>query len=135
LAPDSITSNKLTVGLVTGIHIQPQSIHGYHLKEGTIKACHLENPEMAADKGRVLQQFGMASFQFTALDEVVEVEVQLEQPYANDQYSVVAMSNHTACYTVLKEQTTQSATIQVVRTKFSPEPSGIVTWIAMGDKS
>jgi hypothetical protein len=87
------------------------------------------------EDANTLQQFGMVPFEFAAHDEFVEVEVHLDQPYANAQYAFVAMGNHPSCYTVLKEQTAKTALFQVVRAKFSPSPQGMVTWIAIGEKA
>jgi hypothetical protein len=63
------------------------------------------------------------------------VEVVFEEPFATPSFVLVAMTNHTACYPVLKAQTESSAVIEIVRTKFTPEPSGVVNWIAMGTRA
>ncbi len=45
------------------------------------------------------------------------------------------MTNHPACYAVLKGQSVKSAIIQIVNTKFSPELNGVMTWISIGEKA
>jgi hypothetical protein len=91
-------------------------------------------PELAAQATTVspLQQFGAAPFRIGLEEDSVEVAVKLPQAYSDDRYSIVAMTNHPACYAVLKEQAAGSAVIEVVRTRLCPAFDGMITWIALG---
>ncbi|MCY9543310.1 WIAG-tail domain, partial [Paenibacillus alvei] len=79
-----------------------------------------------------LQQFGTVPFSFRDLDEMIELRISFDEPYQNKNYVLVAMTNHSACYAVMKSQSTDHAIIEIMRTRISPHPNGLVSWIAIG---
>jgi hypothetical protein len=82
-----------------------------------------------------IQQFGISAFNFGPQDEKVELSIVLDQPFASANYVVVAMTNHEAYCAVLKEQTPEQAVVTILRTRFSPQPTGFVHWIAIGEQA
>ncbi|MNI77463.1 hypothetical protein D3C73_1337580 [compost metagenome] len=60
------------------------------------------------------------------------MEILLEDVFEGTNYVLVAMTNHPACYAVLKEQTPDKALVELVRTRMSSDIVGAVNWIATG---
>jgi hypothetical protein len=48
---------------------------------------------------------------------------------------ITAMTNHPACYAIVKQKQKDSAILSVVRSRFSPEQHGVINWIAIGKKA
>lgn len=80
----------------------------------------------------MLQQFGLCPFQLKLEDESMELTIPLEEPFPDAQYTLVATTDHPACYASIKEKKTDSVTIQIIRTRFSPELGGVINWNAVG---
>jgi hypothetical protein len=81
----------------------------------------------------IVQQFGTAPFTFGAKDEKTEITISFEQPFANDHYALTAITTHTACYVVLRERRDKEAVLEIIRTRYTPELSGSISWIGIGD--
>lgn len=62
-----------------------------------------------------------------------QVKVEFEEPFANPNFVIVAMTNHSAFYATLSEQTQESAVITISRLKESHVHYGFVMWIAIGN--
>lgn len=136
LSNQSITSEKLATEAVRSYHITHESIHPEHIVNESLTEEKLSFNPVQTVKGstNTLQQCGIVPFEFTDQDETVEIVVQLDEPYFDENYVLVAMTNHPACYSVLNELTQSTAVIRITRHKFTPKPYGIVHWIAMGRK-
>ncbi|MNC40733.1 hypothetical protein D3C75_894600 [compost metagenome] len=80
-----------------------------------------------------LQQFGMSAFLLLSHESSAELTISFDQPYLNNHYVLVAMTNNPSYYVTLKEQTTDSAVVMVTRLSYSPVNYGYVTWIAIGN--
>ncbi|MDQ0168093.1 WIAG-tail domain, partial [Bacillus horti] len=145
LADQSVTEQKLGDLAVTSSKIRPASIHAHHLQGQIIANQHLMDgsitfpklafqPVISQDKsGPSIQQYGVVPFEFTDHSEdAIEILVQLNQPFADEHYVIVANTNHQDFYAVIVEQTNLSALIKVVRLKASNTMNGLVNWIAMG---
>ena len=81
----------------------------------------------------VMQQFGIQPFTFGAKDEKTEIAVKFSQPFASDLYAITAITSHTACYVVLKERREEEAVLEIIRTRYTPELTGAISWIAIGN--
>ncbi|WP_202080639.1 WIAG-tail domain, partial [Caldalkalibacillus salinus] len=115
-------------------HLAQGIVQQKHVADGAITKDKLSfNPIQTGAKNRqTLQQCGILSFEFEEEGETVDVTVPLDEAYADEDYVIVAMTNHPACHCVIKEQTTETATITITRHKFTPKPNGIFHWIAIG---
>lgn len=122
---------------VSGAKLAEGSVGEMQLAKGAVSEAKLSFTALQTvnSKSRQLQQFGLHPFHFEVQDESVEIQIPFEQPFADAFYVVVAMTNHTACYTVVKQKAPDFVTLQVVRSKFSPEPYGIINWLAVGTKA
>ncbi|MCG7213029.1 WIAG-tail domain [Paenibacillus mucilaginosus] len=79
-----------------------------------------------------LQQFGLSLFLLPVEVVKVEVGVTFDRPFLDENYSLVATTSHQDCYAVIKSKGRESAILEIVRSRFSPECQGFVNWIAMG---
>jgi hypothetical protein len=59
-------------------------------------------------------QCGAFSFRFPAMQEICQLEITLGLPYPDTSYVLVAMTNHPACYAVLKELHPDRAIVELV---------------------
>jgi hypothetical protein len=135
IASQAVQSGHIAPEAVDGVHIRPGSIAGGHLQDGAVTERQLAfAPVIAASGGATLQQFGFVPFRFEVHDETVDVDVVLNEAYASADYAIVANTNHPACYATVKERFLDRAVLTVVRTKFFPQPEGIIIWIALGPK-
>ncbi|MDF2671484.1 MAG: WIAG-tail domain, partial [Paenibacillus sp.] len=136
LADEAVTASHLADNSVTAKAIAANCVKSEHIAEGTISADKLDfSPiQTVPSSQKTLQQFGLAPFKFGPHEEKVEISIQLEQPFASSSYVIVAMTNHEAYCAVLKEQTADMAILTILRMRFSPEPSGLVHWIAVGQQ-
>jgi hypothetical protein len=108
-------------------------VQSQQLAEGAVTPAQLSfTPVQSAQKAPTLQQFGLAAFQLRMEEEFVDLRIHFDQPFADVDYALVAMTNQTACYSVVQEKQKDYAIIQMVRFKFSPELHGFVNWIAIG---
>jgi hypothetical protein len=155
LAFESVHSEHIANEAISTEHISEQSITTEHIQEEAISTELLRNQSVTADKlanqsvtseklnfnpvqtkrsqGRTIQQFGMVPFNFSNYEEQVEVTITFDEAYSNVEYAIVGMTNHNACYPVLKEKTRTSAILQIIRNKVTPHPVGMLTWIAIGE--
>jgi hypothetical protein len=86
-------------------------------------------------EGGELQQYGLISFEFTPDNEVIDITVNFEEPFEEDQYVLVATTNQAECYAVVCEKTRGAAVIRIIRNSLSPFFNGVVNWIAFGKKT
>ncbi|OFW79412.1 MAG: hypothetical protein A2201_08460 [Alicyclobacillus sp. RIFOXYA1_FULL_53_8] len=77
----------------------------------------------------------MCPFQFLSDSETLVIAIELPEPFANDNFVVVAMTNQPDCYAVLTDKTSQTVTLTVVRRELLVDLNGVIHWIAIGDKS
>ncbi|WP_171909277.1 WIAG-tail domain [Paenibacillus sp. GP183] len=133
----SIDGSKLAIGSVYGEHLALGSISGSKLTEGSVDESKLsfQTIQLPASRSNTVQQFGLASFEFKVQDEFVDVQIYFDDAFADLNYVLIATTNHTACYAVVKQKSTNYAILSVVRTRFSAEIYGIINWIAMGTKA
>ncbi|WP_415837179.1 WIAG-tail domain [Paenibacillus phoenicis] len=75
----------------------------------------------------------MVPFLLKPHEEEATVKIKFESPFASSNYVVVAMTNHPAYYTSLKEQSPGSAVITISKLKDTSVNYGIVTWMAIGN--
>lgn len=137
IAPRAVGTVQLKENAIASAHIQPASVLGHHLQARSIPETALAFSPVQGPSGSpsAKQLFGATAFAFKAQDEQIELTISFSEPLGSDEFAIVAMTNHPACYASLKERTKQSATFYIVRTKFCPAPSGTLTWIAIGAKS
>ena len=57
-----------------------------------------------------------------------------DEPFANSEYVFVATTDQTSCYVVIKSKAPESVQVTIIRTRISPEPQGLINWIAIGSK-
>ncbi|SFK72419.1 hypothetical protein SAMN03159341_101273, partial [Paenibacillus sp. 1_12] len=81
------------------------------------------------------QQFGLCSFLMRVEEETVNIQVQFDEPFTDEQYALVVTTDQTNSYGVIQQKKCDSAIIQIVRSRYSPQLEGIVNWIAMGRTS
>lgn len=94
------------------------------------------NPlEISASKQKQFQQYGLQSFTFLMQDVLVEVKITFDEQFADTHYIFVAMTNHPACYSFIKNKSKDHYIIQLSRSKFSPELTCFINWIAVGTRS
>ncbi|WP_220483298.1 WIAG-tail domain, partial [Paenibacillus thiaminolyticus] len=139
-----VTSRHIGKGEVTGQHIAAGSIRTEHLEEGilnsivlqpgtvTPESCSFVPVRTAMPRAGALQQFGMSAFLLQGETDRVDVRIAFDEPFPNNQYVLVAMTNHPECHAVLKSQATHSAVLEIHRRDPQSQPFGCVSWIAIG---
>ncbi|MNW54500.1 hypothetical protein D3C74_321020 [compost metagenome] len=144
LSPDSVGADHLKQGSVWSNHLRNEAVQGEHLGseavgsrhigQGAVNVEHLGFTPVEAVSGQpALQQFGMCAFLLLGHESSAELTITFEQPYLNNHYVLVAMTNNPSYYVTLKEQTAESAIVMVTRLSYSPVNYGYVTWIAIGN--
>ncbi|MDP4098369.1 WIAG-tail domain [Paenibacillus sp. P96] len=150
LAPGSVDSNHLQSSSVLERHITPGAITGDALREGTVQMSHLADEVQASiqelhEKVELLhptneashpqpamQQFGRIPFFIHGTAEVTEVSVTFDEPFSSPNYTLVAMTNHSAFYAVLKSQSPASAVLEIAKLRRTDQNFGLISWIAIG---
>ncbi|MDF2938865.1 MAG: hypothetical protein K0Q90_4238, partial [Paenibacillaceae bacterium] len=117
----AVNSTKLANGAVDGIKLAKGAVEEEHLSPFLQKKLQ----QVAAGP-----QCGAFPFTFPSLQETCQLEIILGRPFADNKYVLVAMTNHPACYAVLKELHPDRAIIELVRTKISGDIPGVVSWMA-----
>jgi hypothetical protein len=78
-------------------------------------------------------QCGTAAFSIAEYERETEVEVPLDFPFAHEGYVVVAMTDQSGCWSVLRERRAASFTLVVQRDgTVGSRVEGTVFWIGMG---
>ncbi|WP_370639152.1 WIAG-tail domain [Cohnella sp. REN36] len=90
---------------------------------------------VAASLPGVGMRFGHAPYRFEGNEEQLELVVTFNEPFADDEYALVAMSDHPSCVCALQQKAPSSAVLTVVRTRFTPAPQGAIQWIAVGRRA
>ncbi|MNI41821.1 hypothetical protein D3C73_960840 [compost metagenome] len=141
---DSVGADHLKQGAVHSHHLGNEVVQGQHLGSGAVGSRHIEQgavqvghlgftPVEAGSGQPALQQFGMCAFLLLGHESSAELTISFEQPYLNNHYVLVAMTNNPSYYVTLKEQTTDFAVVVITKLSFSPINYGYVTWIAIGN--
>lgn len=116
-----------------GSRLQPESIGSEHLAAGTVTPEHLSfQPVQTVGVRTTVQQFGISPFLLSLEDELTEVVLIFDRPFADNNYVLVASTDQTNTYAVIQQKEPDGAILEVVRSKFSPELQGMVNWIAIG---
>ncbi|MGF9826659.1 WIAG-tail domain, partial [Brevibacillus agri] len=84
--------------------------------------------------GTTLQQFGFVPFRIPAQRQTADVTVRVPLPYADTHYCLVAMTNQAGVSVSLKYTKRTSAVLTVFRHETEQEDSGVLQWIAVGEK-
>ncbi|TDF97551.1 WIAG-tail domain [Paenibacillus piri] len=145
IAAGAVNGEHLVNDSIDGLHVRQESLSGYHLLPGSITLLHLDRGLQARlQTARALmtsahtqlsitaQQYGLSMFKMSFEDENIYLTVTFEQPFADEEYVLVATTDHETCFAVVEEKRRDSATIRIVRTKFTSELRGNVNWIAIG---
>ncbi|MMZ63873.1 hypothetical protein D1872_261580 [compost metagenome] len=74
----------------------------------------------------------MCPFLLSRNETSADVTVMFEEPYPNEHYVLVAMTNQPAYYVTIKEQSRELAVVEITRLKESHFNYGYITWIAIG---
>jgi hypothetical protein len=82
-----------------------------------------------------LQLAGTDSFSLGSEEEFTEVVITLPEPFADDSYVLVAMTDRPECYAVSGAKSRAAATVRIVRAKPGAEVKGTVQTIAFGPKA
>ena len=105
------------------------------LQDGSIRAEKLDfTPIRSTNKQAVVQQFGLMSYNFAGQGEQMDSNIIFDEPFANSEYVFVATTDQTSCYVVIKSKAPESVQVTIIRTRISPEPQGLINWIAIGTK-
>ncbi|MCL6443465.1 MAG: WIAG-tail domain [Alicyclobacillus sp.] len=146
LADGAVTDRKLARHSVTADHLVNACVRTEHLALASVTTDHLADGCVSAEKigfGVVRtsashlntdQESGIRTFDFLEEQHRLNVTIQFETPFANEDYVVVAMTNHPDCYAVLKEKALNNATITIVRKTTDMGFHGAIHWIAIGQK-
>ncbi|MFB5679246.1 WIAG-tail domain, partial [Paenibacillus terreus] len=79
-----------------------------------------------------LQQFGRIPFLMHGNSDTTEVTITFDEPFSNPNYTLVAMTNHSAFYAVMKSQSSVSAVLEIAKLRRTDQNFGIISWIAIG---
>ncbi|KPV58043.1 hypothetical protein QJ48_18890, partial [Paenibacillus sp. A3] len=116
-----------------GIQLQPESVGSEQLAAGAVTPEHLSfQPVQTVGVRTTVQQFGLSPFLLNLEDELTEVVLIFDRPFADNNYVLVASTDQTNTYAVIQQKEPDGAILEVVRSKFSPELQGVVNWIAIG---
>jgi hypothetical protein len=133
----ALTPEKIALSAINGGHIADEAIASEHISAGSIRLHHLSKefvPLALGQRALTLELFGVVPFHFAAKEKRIEVVVEFNQAFADENYAIVAMTSDPTCYAVLKERTREAALIELIRTRLSPEAHSIMTWVAMGKR-
>ncbi|NEN86135.1 WIAG-tail domain, partial [Paenibacillus elgii] len=130
---DAVTAQISEADVTAGGQLQPESVRSEHLAAGAVTPEHLSfQPVQTVGVRTTVQQFGMSPFLLKLEDELTEVVLIFDRPFADNNYVLVASTDQTNTYAVIQQKEPDGAIIEVVRSKFSPELQGVVNWIAIG---
>ncbi|WP_244863792.1 WIAG-tail domain [Paenibacillus cisolokensis] len=133
LSDRAVLSAHLSEGIVGSEHIGSEAVCGSHIRERSVQFQHLAyQPVATASKEAALQQFGLCDYEFAGQSEQTDIPIKFEIPFLSEQYSIIATTDHPACYATIKEKRPDGAVLCIVRTRFGPEPKGTVNWVAIG---
>ena len=145
LSDGSVTGAKLARGSVTAEHFAPDVLLGASVisSSRTVNNCRMGRfaaekldftPIRSTNKQAVVQQFGLMSYNFAGQGEQMDSNIIFDEPFANSDYVFVASTDQTSCYVVIKAKAPESVQVTIIRTRISPEPQGLINWIAIGTK-
>ncbi|MFC5648070.1 WIAG-tail domain, partial [Paenibacillus solisilvae] len=142
LSDGSVTSAKLAPGSVKAEHLASdvfgvtsvgQRLESEQLQDGSICAAKLDfTPIRSTAKQTAVQQFGLAAYNFAGQGELLDCTITFDEPFSNANYVFVATTDQTSCYAVIKAKTPEAVQVTIIRTRISPEPKGLINWIAIG---
>jgi len=145
LADGSVSGSKLEAGSVTGEHLADGSVSGSKLKAGSVTSEHLAAGSVSEEKlaftpvagpwPGVGVLFGNQSYAFQGGNETMKLIVSFPGAFADNSYTLVAMSDHPACNCILAEKRPHEAELIIYRTRLGPDPQGAIQWIALGSKA
>ncbi|MOA10909.1 hypothetical protein D3C78_1308180 [compost metagenome] len=127
-------AQHISDGIIQDHHLSDGAVSAQHIKEGAVQSEHLAITPVQCIVGQpAVQQFGMSPFLLPAHESTAELTIPFEQCFLSSHYVIVAMTNHASYYVTLKEQSRESAIVEITRLKNSPVNYGVVTWIAIGN--
>jgi hypothetical protein len=131
-----VTADKLADRAVTAKHVTEKAIAAEHLADGSVtpEKLSFRPVETNSIQGITLQQFGFVPFRLAAGKKSTDVTIRLNVPYVDPHYCLIAMTNQAGCCTSLKYTSRTYAVVNVFRTRFGQETSGVLQWIAVGEK-
>jgi hypothetical protein len=132
LADGAVTGAKLGDRAITGAKLADASVDGTKLVKGSVRREHLSDDLI---QETTIQQFGLLPFELKVQGEIIDVLLNFNESFADQEYVITAMTNHPACYAIVKQKHVESAVLSVVRSRFSPEQHGVINWIAIGNKA
>ncbi|WEK53354.1 MAG: WIAG-tail domain [Candidatus Cohnella colombiensis] len=79
---------------------------------------------------------GCQRFMFNNPAESIRLTIPFKVPFVNEDYAVVAMTDHPSCSCVLRSKQKHAAELEIIRTRWGASHlSGSIQWIAVGQKS
>ncbi|MFS8513148.1 MAG: WIAG-tail domain, partial [Planifilum fulgidum] len=113
----------------TGEALKDQSVTGEKIADGSIGPEKLSFPIFS----QPVVQCGTATFSIAEYERETEVEVPLNFPFAHEGYVVVAMTDRSGCWSLLRERKEDSFTLVVQHDGTAgSQVEGTVFWIGMG---
>jgi hypothetical protein len=79
--------------------------------------------------------FGNHHYVFQGGKESMRITVPFSAPFADNSYTLVAMSDNPSCSCILGSKRANEVELIVFRTRLGPEPKGYIQWIAIGGKA
>ncbi|MDP5272640.1 WIAG-tail domain [Chengkuizengella axinellae] len=102
-----------------------------------------EKKEEKEKKIENIQQFNNTTFEMESAEVSTEVFIEFDEPFNNNEYVLVAMTNRSNCFTAIKEKTADFAVIEVIKlesehhneneTIEEMDLTGELSWIAIGN--
>ena len=151
LEDQTVTAEKIQDEAVEERHLAPQSVSTLHLNDGAVTreklADQVVTEEKIANQSIGLEklnfnpfaspfQFGVGEFQLPEGKQITSKVIQINQPFANTNYVVVAMPNQANLICHLLERSLDTFTLCVERVKEDlAETTGSFFWIAIGSQS
>lgn len=161
MADDSITAEKIQEYAIKEGHITPYTIQSKHLASRSIQAGHLDTSaittetianeavtgEKIANQSIGLEklnfnpfifpmQQGVNGFQISENEQIITKEINLNQPFIDSSYIVVAMTDQANLTVSLAKREQTRFTLQITKINNQQEKTdGSIFWIAIGQNS
>ena len=134
LADGAVSGRAVADGSIGGAKLADGSVSGDKLALGSVTGAHLGFAAIAAGVAGATMLFGSEAYSFGGAVESIEVIVVFAEPFKDNSYVLVAMTDHPSCTCYLKRKSPNEAVLEVLRTRLSPEPQGWLQWIAAGTR-
>ncbi len=139
LAEGAVSSRHIVQGAIASEHLSPRCVTGEALADQAVTGEKIADGSIGPEKLNFpvffppVMQCGNAPFSISESERETEVEVPLDFPFAHEGYVVVAMTDRSGCWALLRERKTESFTLAIQHDgTIESRVEGTVFWIGMG---